>query len=413
MMGRSAEPRSWIFVLASLLLHLGRLLSLHPATPLPPSAPQSEVSLSIIAQALGATEQPSSAAPPLRASAQAPPGAAHASLSETVRHPLRSRGERARPSPSRAKRAPSVSESPAFNMSWSTAGTRLAAARQPTQLGQRLTSERLLVPEAVAAPPLVTSEPILPARLDLSPRRAASTVSDRPVTAAHACEARSSVTPTEACASHGQTTSSQQTLTRWLQQSARTLAYLNPRPPPTLRHAADGSYSYHGRAISAEIDTDGTVEFTDRDPGRKHPRRARDRDSAEKRWFLEQTEALRTQLADTSRTEAGLHARRALELDLERILSATELDASDKRRRILALWEESASEADSYRARHIVEAFVRAHMPETSPLGFSREALDTFNRLRKGMLAFDPYEPSNNDEAPPRPLPTKLAHSPR
>jgi hypothetical protein len=111
-------------------------------------------------------------------------------------------------------------------------------------------------------------------------------------------------------------TAATQALTASLYASANRPAYREQRAPPKLVPAADGGYDYtaraHGGAVllfRAHIAGDGTVRFEDGANLQPAPipiggafevddlLRRGEKHSAEKRWFLEQTAALRERLA--------------------------------------------------------------------------------------------------------------------
>lgn len=113
--------------------------------------------------------------------------------------------------------------------------------------------------------------------------------------------------------------------------------------------------------------------------------------AAEKRWFLEQTESLRSKLAEENSAKEQASARHALERELEHVLAAAEIEPPQKRQRVLSLWEGCGDDAEMIALRHIVEKFVRNRMPEKSKLGFSRNEIERFNRSRQNLPAFEPY----------------------
>jgi hypothetical protein len=125
-------------------------------------------------------------------------------------------------------------------------------------------------------------------------------------------------------------TTAEQVLNTSLFASANHPAYREQRAPPKLMHAADGGYDYSARAragtvllFRAHIAPDGTVRFADGANLQLAPipisgsfelddlLRRGEKHTAEKRWFLEQTAALRERLAvemlRTTRMQVGHH----------------------------------------------------------------------------------------------------------
>jgi hypothetical protein len=151
--------------------------------------------------------------------------------------------------------------------------------------------------------------------------------------------------------------------------------------------------------FSARIQRDGSVRFSDRVVGRKHPRHDRETNSSEKRWFLEQTEVLRQGLTDSARAESRMRTRRSLEHELERIVAQTHLEVAEVHRRILTLWLECGADEDTERARPIIETFVRVHLPQTSPRAFTEAELEAFRRVHSEVPAFSPYPSLEKAEA--------------
>jgi hypothetical protein len=284
---------------------------------------------------------------------------------------------------------------------------------RPDQVPSQIAPAEIAVgpaePEAVPQPSAAATPAPANKPLDLSPHRAAASMVDS-LEMPSACTPRSGSNGTASCPPVDRGAMAKQMLDETLRQAVRP-AYLARREPPQLHRQGDGTLRYDGRVFTARIGDDGHVEFVDGSSvsvdglakngvgiaGRIDVNDMIERGmgkelyTAEKRWFLEQTEELREKLTAAARTKERAEARRMLERALERILLARELDVSHKRQRILALWEDCGDDAESADTRRIVEAFVRTRMPEGSDLGFSREELERFNRGRSGSLAFEPY----------------------
>jgi hypothetical protein len=188
-----------------------------------------------------------------------------------------------------------------------------------------------------------------------------------------------------------------------LAAAAKELPHLVQREPPKLTREADGGYSFKGRVFQARIESDGHVAFVDKPPvgvnampfggtfdltdatskGELYP--------AERRWFLEQTEQLRDQLAQTARVQELARLRRSLEHELDGVLDSASLDAARKRAAVFAIWQDCGEDSDAERTRKIVEAFVRRRMPQGSDMGFSADELAKLNASRSGLRSFAPY----------------------
>jgi hypothetical protein len=192
-----------------------------------------------------------------------------------------------------------------------------------------------------------------------------------------------------------------------LQTTARTIPHLAKREPPALRRQADGGYHYDGSVFRAQIGLDGRVAFDDApvaqvgplpltgsfdiyDAVEKHLLK-RELYSAEKQWFLDQTSALRSQLADSFHAQEWSRTKVALEREFERILTDARLGAAQKRAAVYALWQDCGDDADAVRVRDVIEALVRRRMPVGSALGYSAADLDTFNRAPGAGQRFEPY----------------------
>ena len=202
-------------------------------------------------------------------------------------------------------------------------------------------------------------------------------------------------------------------------------AYLEARPPPKLQRRTDGSYFYRGPVIAARIAKDGSVAFGEDiasaqvEPGMEHYDEDRDefvegfgvsvggsfdlmdfieRDilglpiyTAEKRWFLEQTQALRERLAREYRAEVLAQANRRLRGRLLLLLEDEALTGVQLRAAVFELWDDCADDAIGAEAKAVVEAFVREHLPKGGPLAFGEEELRDLNEGRLSSKLFDPY----------------------
>jgi hypothetical protein len=192
---------------------------------------------------------------------------------------------------------------------------------------------------------------------------------------------------------------------------------------PGLVKQADGSYRFRGNSFDAVINRDGSLKMKDRfgsarsvfkytkmpeDTSRKlndntngtwslsfleakydifgwlDKKHSKDPYTAERRWFLEHTAALREQLAGRALVERTQHA-------LLTIWSLAGIDFAERRRRTFALWDDSPEDSFGQRARDTVIKFVREHCPRDSGMGFPDTQLQTLNAKRRSKALFAPY----------------------
>jgi hypothetical protein len=371
-----------LFAVASVLLHLALWLRMPERRELPShtlAAPQIE--FSVIAP------NPLPAPADAKAESPAPPP-----ISTTP--PARSKRHESHPQPLAASAPAMPASAPTLPASVAPAAVANAVAPNST------------------APSSAPAAPSHPAAIDISPRTAANTLANS-LEAGHVCNPRS-LAAADRCEPHVEGPSAQEQLTRSLEQSAHTLAHLTKREAPQLQREADGGYRFRGPVFSARIGIDGQVAFEDK-PGvqlgsgggslgfdlndaveslMKHQLY-----SAEKRWFLDQTAAIREQLADAFRIAELARAKRYLDQALERIAAGSD-DAAHKHAAVFALWQDCGDDADAANVRRVVEAFVRRRMPEDSALGFDAAELGRLNADRSGMRRFDPYRTSANAGSP-------------
>jgi hypothetical protein len=196
----------------------------------------------------------------------------------------------------------------------------------------------------------------------------------------------------------------QEKLDRSMRAAAIDRPYAARREPPVLKRQSDGSYSYTGRVFVARVAPDGQASFDVKTAGLNTVplgghfdlndalERAAGNELyvAEKRWFLEQTEALRDQLAAASRSAELARAKRALEVELERIFQIDQ-SAERKRAALFARWEDCGDDREAAAVRRVVENFIRVHMPQGSELGYDAAELERLNRDRPAAVRFDPY----------------------
>jgi outer membrane biosynthesis protein TonB len=377
--------RAWLFAAGSAVLHLA-LIAILSSAKLDDSKPRStEIELSIISEP---AKTPAVAEDPAAVAANEPPPA------EPV--------VPATPLP-RNKRQTEVAR-PAHEVAPPESAPLPEAKASELAINAEGSSEPA---QPSAAAPTTHWQP---KHFDLSAHRAAASMIDDLEMPVRICNPRGVTNDQGACKPEDLAARAQRELDSSLRQAANAPAYRQKREPPELHRQGDGTYRYDGHVFSARIRDDGQVEFADGAAGLDGPSTigigvaghfdlndaiegamGKERYTAEKRWFLEQTVELRDKLAASARNRERFQARRLLERALERILSASELDAPHKRERVLGLWEDCGDDAEAADTRRIVEVFVRTRMPEGSDLGFTKSELERFNRGRSGATAFNPY----------------------
>ena len=120
--------------------------------------------------------------------------------------------------------------------------------------------------------------------------------------------------------------------------------------------------------------------------------------SAEKRRFLEDTEALRTQLEEEDRKHVLSRGRLRLRGKLEHILADGGLSPLQQRIAVFELWDDCAADEVGREAQRLVEAFVRERMPRASSLGYTDAELAELNQRRVSPHRFDPYAQPDTSE---------------
>ena len=200
----------------------------------------------------------------------------------------------------------------------------------------------------------------------------------------------------------------QSALNRNLDAAAHSVRHLKEREHPKLKRRSDGSYAYDGHVFQALVRPDGNVEFRDNavegelrvspvpfvftadlnDLVERHVL-GRELYSAEKQWLLDETRALRDQLASEYRRRELQGANRELERTLRGVLDDSKLTLAKKHEAIFLLWQDCGEDAVDH--RHAVDRFVRRYMPKGSAVGFLADELEHFNNSRKGLQKFQPY----------------------
>ncbi|MEM1417474.1 MAG: hypothetical protein AAGH15_21435, partial [Myxococcota bacterium] len=181
------------------------------------------------------------------------------------------------------------------------------------------------------------------------------------------------------------------------------------RGPPELRRRRDGSFVWRGPAIGARIAPDGSVRFSD-GPGLSwdgtdggeglgfrfditnwaERRAGNDPHRAERRWFLEQTEALRERLGRQALARNQRAALIRLRGDLARLWESPGRPAAARREALFERWRECSSDALGRQARATIVGFIRERLSAESPDAYPEAQLRTLRR-RPGGEGFRPY----------------------
>ena len=260
--------------------------------------------------------------------------------------------------------------------------------------------------QAAASAPV---EPAAPKQLAILPRTAALSLDALGSGSALRCGNRTSEGQSECAATEGQTGhAAQAALNRDLNDVAHSLAHLKAREHPKLKRRSDGSYLYDGHVFQAIVRPDGNVEFRDsairgelqispapflyiadlNDVAERHLL-GRELYSTEKQWLLNETRALRDQLASEFRRRELQGANRELERTLRSVLDDRRLTVEKKHETIFLLWQDCGEDAQEHRGA--VERFVRRYMPKGSETGFGAKEIEHFNEGRRGLKRFEPY----------------------
>jgi hypothetical protein len=194
-----------------------------------------------------------------------------------------------------------------------------------------------------------------------------------------------------------------------------------------LRRDADGTCHYAGEAIDATILPDGGVLFADK-PGKVEPKYGvaeppatpytmEDRQapqrlqamlkytprawSAERAWFLHETQPLREQLADANHAHELNGADHGLRKQLDRIWCDESRPKPQRRRAIFELWAESSSDEVGARGRAVILEYIRRNLPPGSADAYPRTELAQLNIDRSHGDRFEPYA-TDRDAGVPR-----------
>ncbi len=169
-------------------------------------------------------------------------------------------------------------------------------------------------------------------------------------------------------------------------------------PDPALKRHQDGSYSFKGNGIEAQIDADGTVHFHDKYlEGFKFDLNAwlehlagNDPYRSERRWFLERTQPLRDQLARTRREAAAKISGPALERELTGLWTNPVMSCERRKQETLRFWEAAPLSAQPDAQRAAIEGFVREHCADHPTCPLSVEALRAVDQRPPSRPALTP-----------------------
>lgn len=168
---------------------------------------------------------------------------------------------------------------------------------------------------------------------------------------------------------------------------------------PELVPTKDGGYLYTTGGFFAEIHKDGSVTFKSReirasgmgvafDPTAVLVRaQGQDPYEHEKLCFLDDTADLRADLRE--KHEETQLAR--LQQALEHAWFEGARDAASRRAALFDLWDECREEQVGLRARELVAAFIRRHLPRGSGDAFTDAELAALNARRTSTMEFRPY----------------------
>jgi hypothetical protein len=169
-----------------------------------------------------------------------------------------------------------------------------------------------------------------------------------------------------------------------------------------LEYLGRDGYLYKGPQFSAHIAMDGSVSFDDkivRDfkglsggfdvtdwvmKGKKQ-----DPYRYEKEKFMKYTQKKRDELAKKAREADIENSIAQLPATCDDIWHEPYKKASQKRRALYELWRDVEDTDAGARAREIIEAYVRRHLPQGTPDAFTEEELALYNS--KGGRKFEPY----------------------
>ena len=197
-----------------------------------------------------------------------------------------------------------------------------------------------------------------------------------------------------------------------LYRIANAAAYDTVRPAPQLRETGDGGYTYSGHLFVARISPSGEVSFDDEpnfgfgglggpsgtlgvgftfDISAAAERAAgNDPNSAERRWFMEETRSVRERLAGQDRARTQGRGLVRLRRQLHAIWDS-DRPAVSRREAIFRLWDSCEEDEVGAEARAAIVEFIQEHLGVDGSDAFAAEELRRLNTRRASQEAFAPY----------------------
>lgn len=204
-------------------------------------------------------------------------------------------------------------------------------------------------------------------------------------------------------------------LGEYLGRAANANPALSRREPPRFVRQLDGSQLYRGPRFAALVLPDGRVQFND-NPNFNFALRGAERGadtaqvatfditeaimrsrgqdplSAERRWFLEQTEEMRDRLAAEAQRDGATREARRMNGRLRRLWNDPNKTPAERRRAIFELWEScDPTGAEGRAAREAIETFVRNELPASESNAYTRQEIEAMNAHRPANDRFNPY----------------------
>lgn len=198
-----------------------------------------------------------------------------------------------------------------------------------------------------------------------------------------------------------------------LYRIANAAPYDTVRPAPELRETGDGGFTYDGHLFDARISPSGEVSFDDApgigfaglggpsgtvgvgfsfDISAAAERAAgNDPNSAERRWFMEQTRRIRDRLAGEDRARVQGRGLVRLRRQLHAIWEANK-PAGERRVELFRLWDSCEEDEVGAQARAAVVEFIREHPGDARADIFAAEELRRLNASRVSRERFAPYD---------------------
>ncbi|MFK7998889.1 MAG: hypothetical protein AB8H86_04805 [Polyangiales bacterium] len=196
-----------------------------------------------------------------------------------------------------------------------------------------------------------------------------------------------------------------------LYRIANAAPYDTVRPAPELRETGDGGFTYDGHLFSARISPSGEVSFDDApgigfaglggpsgtlgvgfsfDISAAAERAAgNDPNSAERRWFMEQTRRVRERLQGEDRARIQGRGLVRLRRQLREIWESTK-PIRERREEVFRLWDSCEEDEVGAQARGVILEFIRDHPGEEGGGVFPAEELRRLNASRVSRERFAP-----------------------